>query len=97
MTMMLVCGQILIGTFHECTEKFKLAAFVGYLHIVLSCPIIVGTFGAYQDFVYPFPGRNPPVSYSMWDSEQCQVSWLQTKMCDVTGTRLIVSHWVWWW
>lgn len=75
MTMMLVCGQILIGTFHECKEKFKLAAFVGYLHIVLSCPIIVGTFGAYQDYVYPFPGKDDePVTYTMWKPDECQVS-----------------------
>jgi hypothetical protein len=45
---MLVCGTILVGVFHECTEKFKLAAAVSILHVALAFPVLCGTFAAYR-------------------------------------------------
>jgi hypothetical protein len=35
MTMMLVCGSVLVGSFRECREKFKFSAFVAALHVAL--------------------------------------------------------------
>jgi hypothetical membrane protein len=45
---MLACGTILVGVFHECTEKFKLAAAVAILHVALAFPVLCGTFAAYR-------------------------------------------------
>lgn len=56
-----MCGTILVGVFHECTEKFKLAAAVSILHVALAFPVLCGTFAAYR--------YGPRLIFFFWGAE----------------------------
>ena len=70
MTMMVTCGATLVGTFHECLGKFRLAAFMAFLHALVTAPVIFSTFAAYEDSAYALGGSQ----YDLWSTSQVSVS-----------------------
>lgn len=73
LTMMMTLGAVGVGTCKGDLEKFKLGAFVAYLHVMLCYPSILGTLHAYHGTQYPIINgkKYPSESYNLWDVESC--------------------------
>ena len=82
MTMMVTCGAVLVGSFHECRNKFRLAAFMAFLHVLISFPVMAGTFAAYDQLTYPYKGMR----YRLWELESCK-SYINSK--NLVGTPFL--------
>jgi hypothetical protein len=67
MSMMVTCGAVLVGTFHECVGKFRLAAFMALLHVLMAFSVIVATYMGYASLVYPY---TKGVDYYLWNRDQ---------------------------
>lgn len=63
--MMMTLGAIGIGTCKGDLEKFKLGAFVAYVHVVLSYPSILGTLHAYDSITFPYVSKGGK-PYDIW-------------------------------
>jgi len=72
-TMMMTLGAIGIGTCKGDLEKFKLAAFVAYLHVALAYPSVLGTLHAYHSEQYPLitNKKYPSEGFRIWDVDRC--------------------------
>jgi hypothetical protein len=69
LTMMMTLGAIGIGTCKGDLEKFKLGAFVAYIHVVLSYPSVLGTLRAYHSLAWPYtrtPGDPSHHDFDLW-------------------------------
>lgn len=65
LTMIMTLGAIGIGTCKGDLEKFKLGAFVAYVHVVLSYPSILGTLNAYSSITFPYISKGGKL-YDIW-------------------------------
>ncbi|EWM26072.1 hypothetical protein Naga_100278g4 [Nannochloropsis gaditana] len=67
LTMMMTLGAIGVGTCKGDLEKFKLGAFISYIHVVLSYPSVLATIHAYNSVTYPYnKDKSLAQAFSIW-------------------------------